>query len=59
MDGNDFDMLNGGNSTLFVKFGGVVGSHGGQMKNWRFCSYGNIGDKNHRYHLSAKPQGVR
>ena len=54
MDVNGFDMLNDGNFTLFWEMGGGVGPHGGQMKNWRFCSYGNFGDKNHRFHLPTK-----
>ena len=29
----------------FWTVGGVVGPHGSKMKNWRFCSYGNFGDK--------------
>ena len=53
-DANGFDMLNDGNFALFSGNGGVVGPHGGQMKNWRFCSYGNFGDKNHRFHLPTK-----
>ena len=32
----------------------VVGPHGGNMKNWRFCSYGNSGDKNHCFLLLAE-----
>ena len=38
----------------------VVGPYGGNMKNWRFCTYGNFGDKNHRFHLPARyiPRGA-
>ena len=38
----------------FWAVGDVVGPHGGKMKNWRFCNYGNFGDKNHRFDLPAK-----
>ena len=53
-DVNGFGMLNGDKFALFLGNGGVVGLHGGEMKNWRFCSYGNFGDKNHRFHLPAE-----
>ena len=39
---------------FFWSMGGVVGPHGDKMKNWRFYSYGNFGDKNHRFHLPAE-----
>ena len=58
MDANDFDMLNNGNFTLFREMVGVVGPHGGKMKNCRFCSYGNFGDKDRRFHLPTKQRGV-
>ena len=54
MDENGFDMLNDGDFTLFLGNGGCCESTWGQMKNWRFCSCGNFGDKNHRFHLPAK-----
>ena len=54
MDENGCDMLNAGNFAHFWTMGGVVGPHGGNMKNWRFCSYGNFGEKNHRLRLSAE-----
>ena len=41
-------------TVLIFDNGGVVGQHGDKIKNWRFCSYGNFGDKNHRFHLHAK-----
>ena len=54
MDNNDCGMPNDSNFALFWTMGGVVGPHGGKMKNWRFYSYGNFGDKNHRFHLPAE-----
>ena len=54
MDTSGSYMLNDGNLALFLDNGGVVGPHGDKMKNWRFCSYGNFGDKNHRFYLPAK-----
>ena len=30
---------------LFWTVGDVVGPHGNKKKNWRFCNYGNFGDK--------------
>ena len=30
---------------FFWTLGGVVGPHGSKMKNWRFCTHGNFGDK--------------
>ena len=33
---------------FFWAVGDVVGPHGGNMKNWRFCNYCNFGDKNQR-----------
>ena len=54
MDINGFEMLNDGNVALFREMGVVVGPYGGKMKIWRFCSYGNFEDKNHRFHLPAK-----
>ena len=41
----DCDMPNGSNIDLFWAIGDVVGPHGAKMKNYRFCSYGNFGDK--------------
>jgi len=42
-------------SDVFLLFiwtiGDDVGPRWGKMKNWRFCGYGNFGDKNHRVHL--------
>ena len=53
-DVNSYDTLNDGNFALFWTMGGVVSPNGDIMKNWRFCSYGNFGDKNHRFHLPAE-----
>ena len=53
------DMLYGGNVALFRTMGGILNPHGGNMKNWRCCSYGNFRDKNHCFHLPAKELGVR
>ena len=40
----------------FWAMGGEGGKspHGDKMKNQRFCSWGNFGDKNHRFHLPAE-----
>ena len=54
MDTNGCRMQNNSTFTLFRTMGGVVGPLGGKMKNWRFYSYGNFGDKNHRFHLPAE-----
>ena len=54
MDTNGSDVLNGDNFALFLGNGGVVGPPWGKMTNWRFGSYGNFGDKNHRFHLPAE-----
>ena len=54
MDTNSWYMPNDSIVALFWAVGVVVGPHGGKMKNWRFCSYGNFGDKNHRFRLPAK-----
>ena len=54
MDTNGCDMPNDSNFALFWTTGDVVGLHGGKMKNWRFCRYGNFGNKNHPFHLSAE-----
>ena len=55
MDTNGCNMSSDSiNFALFWAIGGVVGPHGVNMKNWRCCSYGNFGDKNHHFHLSAK-----
>ena len=54
MDTNGCNMLNDSNFALFWTMGGVVGPHGGNMKNWRVCSYGNIGNKNHRFRLPTE-----
>ena len=59
MDKSGCDMPNGSNFALFWTMGGVVGPHGSKMKNWRFCTHGNFGDKNHRFHLPAGYPGVR
>ena len=53
MDIYGCDMPNDSNCALFLDSGGVVRPYGGNMKNWRFCNYGNFGDKNHRFHLPA------
>ena len=45
MDVNGSDMLNYDDFALFWTNGGVVGPRDGKLKNWRFCSYGNFGDK--------------
>ena len=59
MDKNSCDMPNAdSNVALFRTVGGVGGPHGSKMKNWTFCSYGNFGDKNHRFHLPAGYRGV-
>ena len=54
MDTNGCGMPNDSNFALFWSMGGFVGPHGGKMKNWRFCSYGNLGENNHRLHLPAE-----
>ena len=54
MDTNGCDMTNNSTFALFWAAGDVVGPHGGKMKNWRFCNYGNFADKNHRFDLPAK-----
>ena len=54
MDVYGFDMLKNSTFILFLEMASVVDPHGGQMKNWRVCSYGNFGDKNHHFHLPAK-----
>ena len=54
IDTNGCDMPNDSNFAFFLTMGGVVDPHGGKMKNWGSCSYGNFGDKNHRFHLPAK-----
>ena len=59
MDTNGCDVPNGSHFDLFWAIGGVEGPHGGNMKNWRCCNYGNFGDKNHRFHLPAGHRGVR
>ena len=53
MDTNGCDMPNDSNFALFGGIGDVVGPHGSNMKNWRCFSCGNVGDKNHHFHLSA------
>ena len=37
IDTNGYGMPNISNVALFLTMGGVVGPHGGEMKNWRFC----------------------
>ena len=54
MDTNGCYMPNDSNFALFWTNGGVVGPHGGKMKNWRFCSCDDFGDKNHCFHLPAE-----
>ena len=34
-----------------------MGPHGVKMKNWRFCSYGNFGDKNHHFTCLLSSEG--
>ena len=53
------DMPDDNNFYLFWAIGDVVGPHWANMKNCRFCSYGNSEDKKHRFHLPAKQRGVR
>lgn len=48
-----FDMHNDSNVALFLKLGDVVSPHGSKIKNWRFSSYSNFGDENHRFHSPA------
>ena len=38
MDKNGCDMPNDSNFAAFLTKGGVVGPHGGNIKNLRFCS---------------------
>ena len=59
IDTSSFDMLNNGNLLFIWTMRGVVGPHGGKMKNWRFCCHGNFGDKNHRFQLPAEQWGLR
>ena len=54
MDKNGYDMPNDSNFALFWAAEYVVGPLGGNMNNWRFRSYGNFGDKNHRFYLPTK-----
>ena len=54
MGDNGCNMPNDGSLALFRTMGGVVGPRGDTMKNWRFCSYSNFGDKHHRFHLPAE-----
>ena len=53
MDANSCDMLNGANFALFLNNRGCYGSTWGKTKNWRCCSYGNVGNKNDRFHLNT------
>ena len=39
MDANSYDMLNDGNIDFLGNWGGAVGPHGGNMKNWRFTRH--------------------
>ena len=39
IDTNGCHIPNDSNFALFWAVGDVVGSHGGKMKNWRFCNY--------------------
>ena len=41
-------------SLFFGAIEDVVGPHGDKMKNWICFTYGNFGDKNHRFRLPAK-----
>ena len=54
MDTNGLDMLNDGNLTLFLGNGGRCGTTWGPNEELENCSYGNFGDKNHRFHLPTK-----
>ena len=45
MDTNGCDMPNKTDFALVLDSGGVLGPHEGKMRNRRFCSYGNFGDK--------------
>ena len=54
IDASGFDMLNDGNSALFLDNGGCCGSTWRNMKNCRFCSHGTFGDKNHQFQLTAE-----
>ena len=36
---------------------GAVGPHGSEIKNWRFCSYGNFEDKNHCFTCLLNTKG--
>ena len=52
---NGFDMPQMTPSLLsFLAIGGVVGPHGGKMKNWNCCRHCNFGDKNNRCHFPAE-----
>ena len=57
MDKSGCDMPNGSNFALFWTVEGAVGPHGSDIKNWRFCSYGNFEDKNHRFTCLLGTQG--
>ena len=54
MDTNCCHMLHDSNFALFWAMGGVAGQLGSKLNNWRFCSYGNFGGKNHRFYLPAE-----
>ena len=53
MDSNGCDMPNDNNVALFWGNSGCCMSAWSKMKNLRCCSYGNVGDKNHRFRLPA------
>ena len=44
-------------SLFFWAIEDVVGPHGDKMKNWRCFSYGNFGDKNHRFACLLSDEG--
>ena len=54
IDVNGFEMLNDGNLTLFLGNVGCCGTTWGPNEDLEICSYGNFGDKTHRFHLPTK-----
>ena len=54
MDATDCGMPNDSNIALFGQWGVSWVRMGAKLKNSRFCSYGNFGDKNQRFHLPAE-----
>ena len=49
MNTNGYDILNDKHFSLLANDGGQCGSTWEEMKNWRFCIYGNFGEKDHCY----------